>query len=710
MLISNPYECAMEFAVNTDRDIFITGKAGTGKTTFLHKFREETAKQVAIVAPTGVAAINAGGTTIHSFFQLPFIPFAPTPEGRSSLISRIKMNKRRRSVIRELEVLVIDEISMVRADVLDAIDAVLRSIRNRREEPFGGVQMIFIGDMHQLSPVAKTDEWSIISDYYDSVYFFSSHVIQKYPPTYIEFDRIFRQSDNQFINVLNEVRNNSLSSEGISLLKSRYFPEFIPQAEENYITLTTHNYSADSINNTELDKLKSPIHEFHAVIKGNFPENAYPIDEVLELKEGAKVMFIKNDIETPRRFYNGKIGVIISIDGDQITVECPGDRDEIIVTPLIWENIQYNTNPENNTIEEKIIGTFEQIPLRLAWAITIHKSQGLTFDKAIIDAGNAFSPGQVYVALSRCRSLEGIVLKSRVNYESIRVDDQVVQFSSYKQDHKSIINELDLAKNKFRTSLLLQLYNFSSLCNDAQSWLNITKGEEPSFNEETIPFAESIFKQLNEIENVAEKFRVQLERIVSREIVDTEFLSERLNSSSDYFAEKLDYLMASLKRSPATTDSKAVAKSYDESLSMIYNSAALKMHMIKHTACNFSVETYYSARNSFIKPDFNIKSYSRGKSTVQLKSKHPDLLNELVQIRNYISENENLPPYIVASTKTLVQMADYMPETEKDLLKIYGFGKKKLARFGAQFLEVINDYIAENDLQSEMIHFEKHKS
>jgi hypothetical protein len=435
MLISNPYECAMEFAVNTDRDIFITGKAGTGKTTFLHKFREETAKQVAIVAPTGVAAINAGGTTIHSFFQLPFTPFAPTPEGRSSLISRIKMNKRRRSVIRELEVLVIDEISMVRADVLDAIDAVLRSIRNRREEPFGGVQMIFIGDMHQLSPVAKTDEWSIISDYYDSVYFFSSHVIQKYPPTYIEFDRIFRQSDNQFINVLNEVRNNSLSSEGISLLKSRYFPEFIPQAEENYITLTTHNYSADSINNTELDKLKSPIHEFHAVIKGNFPENAYPIDEVLELKEGAKVMFIKNDIETPRRFYNGKIGVIISIDGDQITVECPGDRDEIIVTPLIWENIQYNTNPENNTIEEKIIGTFEQIPLRLAWAITIHKSQGLTFDKAIIDAGNAFSPGQVYVALSRCRSLEGIVLKSRVNYESIRVDDQVVQFSSYKQEH-----------------------------------------------------------------------------------------------------------------------------------------------------------------------------------------------------------------------------------------------------------------------------------
>ena len=290
MLISNPYECAMEFAVNTNRNIFITGKAGTGKTTFLRKFREETTKQVAIVAPTGVAAINAGGTTIHSFFQLPFTPFTPTPAGRSSLISRIKMNKTRRTVIRELEVLVIDEISMVRADVLDAIDYVLRTIRHRNNEPFGGVQMIFIGDMHQLSPVAKTNEWSIISDYYKSVYFFHSHVIQEHPPVYIEFNKIFRQSDNQFIKVLNEVRNNSLSSEGISCLKSRYFPEFIPPAEENYITLTTHNNSADNINRSELDKLKSPLHRFHAYVKGKFPENSFPIDEVLGLKEGAKVM------------------------------------------------------------------------------------------------------------------------------------------------------------------------------------------------------------------------------------------------------------------------------------------------------------------------------------------------------------------------------------------------------------------------------------
>ena len=703
----NPYEFAMEFAVNTNRNIFITGKAGTGKTTFLRKLRNETTKQMAVVAPTGVAAINAGGTTIHSFFQLPFTPFKPTPEWRKQLLSQIKMNKTRRNVIRELEVLVIDEVSMVRADVIDAIDTVLRNIRHRHNEPFGGVQMIFIGDMHQLSPVAKTYEWSLISDYYQSVYFFHSQVIQEDPPIYIEFNKIFRQSDNQFINVLNEVRNNSLSQEGINLLKSRYNPDFKPRTEDNYITLTTHNNSADNLNKTELDKLKSSIHKFHAVVKGTFPENAYPVDEVLELKEGAKVMFIKNDTEIPRRFYNGKIGVITSIQNDEVTVECPGDKDEITVSSYMWENIRYNTNKETNTIEEEIIGTFNQIPLRLAWAITIHKSQGLTFDKAIIDAGKAFSPGQVYVALSRCRTLEGIILKSPVNYDSIGVDEQVAHFSSSKPDEVFVNKELEHAKRQFKISLLIQLYNFIPITSIARLWMHTTIGEETSFNEETIPFVTDTCKQIEEIEQVAEKFRIQLKRIVVQDTVDTEFLKERLNSSSEYFIDKIDKLMDSIKKSPATTDSKTNSKEYDESITTIFTEIALKKHLIKNTAQNFSVESYFTARNNFNIPIYNVKSYSKGKSKVELKSEHPDLLNELLQMRNYISENENLPPYIVAATKTLVQMADYMPQTEKELLKIYGFGKKKVARFGAQFLEVINEYISENELQSEMINFKK---
>ena len=705
MNFSDPYKSAMEFAINTDRSLFITGKAGTGKTTFLRNFRKETNKQIAVVAPTGVAAINAGGTTIHSFFQLPFTPFKPTPAWQSQLISQIKMSKPRRNVIRELEVLIIDEISMVRADVLDAIDVVLKTIRHRQNEPFGGVQMILIGDMHQLSPVAKTNEWSLISDYYKSVYFFDSHVIQKHPPIYIEFDKIYRQSDNQFIKVLNEVRNNSLSEEGANLLKRRYNCNFTPPPNDHFITLTTHNYSADYINRIELDKLSTPIHEFHARVNGTFPENAFPIEHVLELKEGAKVMFIKNDTETPRRFYNGKIGVVSAIEDDIITVECPGDDYQITVPTLTWENIRYNTNKETNTIEEEIIGTFEHVPLRLAWAITIHKSQGLTFEKAVIDAGKAFSPGQVYVALSRCRSLEGIVLKSPINTESISVDKQVIEFSSLKPDIAYISHELECARKEFETSMLLQLYVFNHIYNSAKSWYRATEGEEQSFNEETLPFVKEINKQLEHINEIGDKFRIQLNQIVGKEDVNKEYLSNRLKSSSLYFAEKLDMLMNSLKKSPATTDSRTNAKLYDEAISSIYTEIALKKHLISATYNNFSVELYYQARNKFVMPDFNVKSYSRGKTSVQLKSNNPDLLNELVQIRNYISENESLPPYMVAQTKTLVQMADYMPQTDKDLIKIYGFGKKKLERFGAQFLDVINNYISENDLQSEMINF-----
>ncbi|MDD2314502.1 MAG: DEAD/DEAH box helicase, partial [Proteiniphilum sp.] len=510
----SPYECAKEFATHTNRSLFITGKAGTGKTTFLRQFRAETTKQLAVVAPTGVAAVNAGGTTIHSFFQLPFTPFTPTPAGREALIARMKMSSARRTVIRELEVLVIDEISMVRADVLDAIDTVLRHVRHRRADPFGGVQMIFIGDLYQLSPVAKTDEWQILSAYYQGIYFFHSRVMQEAPPVYVEFDKIFRQSDNVFIRVLNEVRNDALSPEGFSLLQSRYEPHFNPSPEENYITLTTHNLSADNINNTELEKITTKAHLFKAVVKGEFPENAFPVEQQLELKEGAKVMFLRNDNETPRRFFNGKIGTVTSISDKEVTVHCQDDADEITVPLVTWENIRYTTNPENQTVEEEIIGTFEQLPLRLAWAITIHKSQGLTFDKAIIDAGKAFSPGQVYVALSRCRSLHNLVLKSPINRYSIGLDEQVVRFSSAKPEEEQVAAELLSAKEQFRTILLLQLYDFDPLHQMARSWYFATKGNESSFSEGTVSFVGEIYKELTDLEQVAAKFRMQLKQIV----------------------------------------------------------------------------------------------------------------------------------------------------------------------------------------------------
>ncbi len=705
MYSSDPYECAKEFAMGTDRNIFITGKAGTGKTTFLRKLRDETTKQMAVVAPTGVAAVNAGGTTIHSFFQLPFNPFTPTPSGSSSLMSRMKMNNSRRRVIRELELLVIDEISMVRADLLDAIDTVLRRVRHRQSEPFGGVQMIFIGDMYQLSPVAKAHEWQLVSEYYKSVYFFHSHVIQEFPPVYVEFNKVFRQTDNLFIQILNEVRNDSLSQDGFNLLQRRYNPSFSPSPDDNYITLTTHNYSADSLNRTELNKIDSPTKKFNAIITGDFPENALPVEETLELKEGAKVMFVKNDTESPRRYFNGKIGTVTKIFDKTITVQCPGDANEITVSPMTWENIRYKTDPETNTVEEEVVGTYEQVPLRLAWAITIHKSQGLTFDKAVIDAGKAFSPGQVYVALSRCRSLEGIVLKSPINNLSIEVDQQVVQFSSIKPDDAVVASELELAKEEFKTTILLRLYDFGPLQKSARSWYFKTKEDGTAFNDEAADYVDGISKQLYEIENIAEKFRSQLRKICSQTPLDSDFLAERLKSSSIYFTDKLEDLIQTLKKSTTTTDNKKSAKEYDEFISSIFTEVALKKHLITNTASSYSVEEYFSSRNKFSKPSFDITSYSRKKTTVELKSNHPELLNELVQIRNYMSENENLPPYIVAATKTLVQMADYMPQTEKELLKIYGFGKKKVERFGAEFLGVINEYISEKGIKSEMINF-----
>ena len=553
------------------------------------------------------------------------------------------MNSTRRRVIRELEVLVIDEVSMVRADVMDAIDTILRTVRHRRSQPFGGVQMVFIGDMHQLSPVVKTDEWRILSEYYEGVYFFHSHIIREHPPVYVEFDKIFRQSDSQFIEVLNQVRNNTLSDEGLNVLQGRYFPNFNPLSEENYITLTTHNSSADMINSEELDKIGSELHTFEAVVKGEFPENAFPADRVLGLKEGAKVMFVKNDTEMPRRYFNGKIGTITHINKEEISVMCPGDLDEISVSPVTWENVRYTTNPENNGVEEEVIGNYTQVPLRLAWAITIHKSQGLTFDKAIIDAGMAFSPGQVYVALSRCRTLEGLVLKSPINRSSIEVDQQVAGFSSTKPDDMQVMKELELSKELYRKRLLLQLYDFEPLVRIARTWHYQTKDNESSFSEETVPFINGVLTQLSHLEQVAEKFRTQLEGLFQQNPIDASYLSARLKASQKYFSDKIDALLSTMRETTATTDSRTNAREYDDSISTLFTAAAQKKHMITATAHNFSVEAYYTARNHFKMPPFSTTSYSRNTSGDQLKSTHPELLYELVQMRNRISADEDCP-------------------------------------------------------------------
>ena len=701
------YQLARDFALFTNRNVFLTGKAGTGKTTFLHKLKKETKKQMAVVAPTGVAAINAGGTTMHSFFQLPFTPFLPTAEGRKNLIEKMKMQGNRRKVLQELELLVIDEISMVRADVLDSVDTILRHVRYRNNEPFGGVQVIFIGDMFQLSPVATDEEWRLLSQYYSSPYFFHSHVIQQKQPVYIELDKIFRQTNGDFIRVLNEVRNNCLSESGLKLLQSRYNPLFVPPNDDTFITLTTHNFKADQINGGELAKIKGKTYTFEAEIQGEYPEKSYPTEKALVMKIGAKVMFLKNDTETPRRFFNGKIGMVKSIGENSIIIKCPDDFEAIELTKAVWENIRYSTNPTTKQIEENELGKFIQYPLRLAWAITIHKSQGLTFDKAVIDAGAAFAAGQVYVALSRCRSLEGMVLLSKINPGSIQNDRQIVEHERNKLPIEELEMQLDDSRNQYRNFILFQLYDFKNLAGQAARLLKETTENGTSFNDETIPFLNDIQRQSNSLQVVAEKFHGQLLRILEERPVLEEYLQERLTAASDFFNEKASLLLETLRHSPAVTDSRTHAVDYMDGIRMIFSIIAQKIFLMKGLKMKFTVEDYFVLKNTFIMPDFNVNAYAKTSANKQLTTRQPELYRRLMQLRNQLCEPRDLPIYIVAGSQTLIEMSDFLPQNEKDLLQISGFGPAKVEKYGNAFLEIILSYCKDNKLTSLMDEKEK---
>ncbi|HKM45606.1 MAG TPA: HRDC domain-containing protein [Dysgonamonadaceae bacterium] len=699
--MSDYYQLAHGFANHTNQITFITGKAGTGKTTFLKKLKAESFKQIAVVAPTGIAAINAGGTTIHSFFQLPFSPFTPTPIGKKELISKMKMQGRRQQILRELELLVIDEISMVRADVLDAIDTVLRHYRHRVHQPFGGVQVVFIGDMFQLSPVAKREEQHILMSYYEGIHFFDSHVMQQVPMVYIELDKVFRQKNADFIHILDEVRMNKLSSQSLAKLESTYNPNFVPKDDDTYITLTTHNYKADLINSAELKKIDEKSQWFSAEVKGSFPTNNFPVDMDLELKKGAKVMFVKNDTEMPRRFYNGKIGEVTFIDDDYVMVTCPGEENAIYVEAVTWENMTYTVNKETTKLEEEITGSFTQIPLRHAWAITIHKSQGLTFDKAIIDAGDAFAPGQVYVALSRCRTLEGIVLKSKINSNSIRNEANILKFSSRRNEADELIKKLEASQVEYRKQLLIELFEF----NPIQKLFNFLRSDVnkagSSFNEETSPFLSNLNQLLDEIKEVANKFIIQLTQIFNNTPFDNALLQQRLSAASTYFDEKLDELLGQITDSPAYTDDKAFAKSYNEDLLNIYTQLAQKKQVITKLEQDFTIENYFKWRNSItIKPPkLQTHGGSKKESTV---SANPELMQRLVEIRSELAEENNVALYMITPTKSLKQLADYLPQTPKEFLLIHGFGKVRVEKYGSFFLEEIRKYCKEKNLTSSM--------
>lgn len=553
--ISEAAAYTLQFINQTQRSVFLTGKAGTGKTTLLREIIATTHKNTVVVAPTGIAALNAGGVTIHSMFQLPFGGFIPSFnvdsqftdtvkfESKDTLRRHFKMSGLKKSVIRNMELLVIDEVSMLRADLLDAMDYMMQTVR-KKTTPFGGVQVLFIGDLLQLPPVIRDEEWQTLRAYYQGKFFFHSHVVQQNPPLYIELSKIYRQTDTGFISVLNNLRNNQISPEDILLLNKYVKPDFDLKENKGYITLTTHNAKADAMNAQALEDLKGELITYKSDIVGDFPEKLFPIEERLLLKVGAQVMFVKNDLSFDKNYFNGKMGIIKSLSSQEIRIHFPEEDKTIEVEKYEWQNIRYKVDPVTKEIEEEVLGTFVHYPIKLAWAITVHKSQGLTFDKAAIDVSQVFMPGQAYVALSRLRSLEGLVLLSPLRMNGISNDQDVMNYALNKASEEVLKNSLHFETKNFIHNYLINSFDWSDL---AQEWRNHKYSyTEKSENSEKSKHTIWATKQMNSIDSLldpSKKFIHQLNKIFNNETVDLIHVSQRIQAAFDYFFKPMDDLV-----------------------------------------------------------------------------------------------------------------------------------------------------------------------
>ena len=695
-------EFVEELVLYTDSHIFLTGKAGTGKTTFLKNLPLKTYKRMVVVAPTGVAAINAGGQTIHSFFQLPFGPQLPENalgkgyNAKTLAAQYQKLNKKKINLMRSLDLLIIDEISMVRADVLDAIDAVLRRVR-RSQKPFGGLQLLMIGDVHQLAPVAKPEEWEVLSPYYDTPYFFGSQVLKKAPYVCVELEHIYRQHDDDFISLLNKVRNNQMDADCVRVLNSRFKPGFVPKDEEGYITLTTHNYQADQINESKLDAINEKSLVFKAEVHGTFPENTYPTKEELELKIGAQVMFVKNDPTSEKAFFNGKIGRLVGYDEKEGTVTVLSDGERITVPKLKWQNMEYTINTENQDIEEKEIGSFTQIPLRLAWAVTIHKSQGLTFDKVIVDAGQAFAHGQVYVALSRCTSLEGLVLKTRISSNALVNDYSVNHFVETLPEKEPTQEKVDQLRHDYELETMLELIDFDGIYKDFGRLMKVIYDNDTLFESAMIQdLSQRRNKIHEELCSIGFKFESQIRKLHEQapSCEQNPVLQERLIKGVAYFDEHLKAIAKGLFDLPFKTDNQAVNEQLTEALKLLKEDIYLKGGCLEACKDGFTVREYQKTKS--VKA---IEAEKSGKKKVEIKDDVMDKSPLYAQLRAWRfrkAEELETELYTIIPNKPLKLIAQEKPVTLQTLKGIEGMGPKRVKAYGAEILDIVLRFIGEN--------------
>ena len=590
---------AWEFVEKTGKSVFLTGKAGTGKTTFLRDVVQNSSKRVVVVAPTGIAAINAGGVTVHSFFQLPLHPYIPG----AKVESKFAFSKEKRSIIRTIDILVIDEISMVRCDLLDAIDSVLRRFRDRNK-PFGGVQLLMIGDLQQLTPVVTDEEADLLSRYYSTPYFFGSHALSLVDYVTIELKQIFRQQDEMFVSILNEVRSGRPSVSAIAELNKRYIPDFNPDQEDGYIRLATHNSTANSYNEQQLEMLEGEIHRFDASVSGTFPEYSYPTEVSLELKAGAQVMFVKNDPSCEKRYYNGKIGHIEEFLEDMILVKCPGEDELIAVERLEWENTKYVINEQTQEMETEVQGVFSQYPLKLAWAITIHKSQGLTFDKAIIDAAASFASGQVYVALSRCRTLEGMVLATPLRQSAVMTDLRVEDYiEGQEQAARDSLSRLDTIKQEYFSQLLGDMFDFRNLAYLQKKMLGVCT-EFPSGS--VVGLSQKHNDILNALNEKVVSVGLKWQRIIAGlpyEQLSSEDFNKRVQNGCKYFRDELKSAYGDFldKMKDIKAENKELLKRYGNIWSDLHLELNTHLNLLEvMSEAVFSTVTYLRARQKAV--------------------------------------------------------------------------------------------------------------